>query len=100
LEITSRHPLTPLAPVEVSRSTTGSETRVSGPAAPEEQAQIYPESHGKFDEEEIVRSQRQEAHCFEPDGTKEEKPKSRLREKASLAWTALKVKVTRRGAGA
>ena len=61
--------------------------------------QIYPASHGQFEEAEIVRSQPQEAHSYEPDGTKEEKPKSKFREKASLAWTALKLKVKLRRAG-
>lgn len=96
----SRHPLTTIAAepiphaVELPGKTAVSEVSGAVPATQEGQPQVYPASHGKF-QEEIVRSQPQEIHSFGAEVMREkEKNESRfhIRSKASLAWTVLKTR--------
>jgi hypothetical protein len=111
VEAESRHPLTTVAAepishaVEVPGTTAVSETSSAVPAPTQGQDQVYPKSHGKF-QEEITGSQPQEAHHFEAEVKKEvkkekEKSESRfhIRSKASLAWTALKIRAKLHRAG-
>ena len=63
------------------------------PASTAGATQVYPESHGKF-QEEGVRSQPQEEHSYSADEVKKEKSESKfhIRRKASLLWMGLKMK--------
>ena len=113
VEAESRHSLTTVAAepishaVEVPGTTAVSETSSTVPAPTEGQDHVYPESHGKF-QEEITRSQPQEAHHFEAEvkkeakkGKEKETSESRIhiRSKASLAWTAIKIRAKLHHAG-
>jgi hypothetical protein len=107
VEAESRHPLTTVAAepishaVEVPGTTAVSETSSAVPAPTQGQDQVYPKSHGKF-QEEITGSQPQEAHHFEAEVRKEVKKSEscfHIRSKASLAWTALKIRAKLHRAG-
>ena len=89
-------PLTSIPPAQETPPSTvpGPATSAETANAGQTQTEVYPESHGKF-QEEGVRSQPQEAHSYTPElPKKKEKHESRLhlRKKAALAWMAFKMK--------